>query len=51
VISYSSAQTPRQKENKTTEDRTKRGKEQEQRVIGKRPREDQSPGTNTSVRF
>lgn len=50
VISYSSEQTPRQQENQTIEDKTEKGKEQEQGVTGKRPREDQSPGIDTYMR-
>lgn len=44
VISSSSAQTPRQQEKQTTEDRTKKGKEQEQEITRKRPREDSHQG-------
>lgn len=40
MISSSSAQTPRQQEKQTTEDRTEKGKEQEQGITGKISKED-----------
>ena len=49
-ISSSSAKTPRQQEKQTTEEEIKKGKGQEQGIIEKRSREDQSPGTDISMK-
>lgn len=50
VISSSSAQTPRQQERQTSEDIRGKGKEHEHGITRKRPREDQSLGTDTSMK-
>jgi len=50
VISSSSAQTPWHQEKKITKETSEKGEEQEKWITGKRSREDQSGGTNISMK-